>query len=210
MSADKMIIAVTGKTKSGKSLACSYLAEAGYKVIDIDRFAHSLYSKGTPLWKRLIKIYGEQVLCRDGNIDRSKLGKLAFSSEKTYIRFTNIVYPYLVKSLRSEIARHGSKTVVLDFAVLFETGFDRLVDRIIFVTLKESIWKKRIRACPNAEFLLKAAKFQETIPASKKIALSDYIIYNNSSRKALKKGILEAIFLITKGKNGPGKKGKYR
>lgn len=210
MSADKTIVAITGRTKSGKSLACTFLAQEGYTVIDVDKFAHALYAKKKPLYKQLVKIYGEKVLDENGEINRKALRDAAFSSLKTYTRFTALVYPFLVRRLKAALDKRKAGIAILDFAVLFECGFDRMVDKIIYVTCAEDIWRRRVNASPNVSYIIKSAKFQENIPSSKKIALSDYILYNNGSKEDLKKGILEALFLIKKGKNGPAKKGKYR
>jgi dephospho-CoA kinase len=205
----KIIIGVTGRTKSGKSLACAYLAKAGCAVIDVDKFAHALYLKGRPLWKQLVKAYGEKILDTRGEVDRSKLREIVFRDKKKYGRFVNLVYPVLARGLRLAISNIPSSIVALDMAVLFESGFASEVDKIICIACDGKIWAKRLAMYPQKEFLLKAALYQEIFGEAKKIALSDYILYNNGSKEQLKKGILEALFLIKKELYGPAKKGKY-
>ena len=194
MSADKkMIIGVTGKTKSGKSEACRAMKRPGVKVIDVDKFAHALYKKNMPLWHKLVKLYGKQILDTTGEVDRKILRNIAFKDGESYSKFTQMVYPVLCTALKSKIQNLKSKIVVLDMAVLFETGFYKKADYIIFIKTDEKLRNKRVANMRERVFLNKAAAFQEVFSAFKKVALSDFVICNNGTKMRLEKVVMDVL-----------------
>jgi dephospho-CoA kinase len=183
----KLIIGLTGLIASGKTEAAKAFRSRGITVIDVDEFAHSLYVKGKPLYKKLLNKYGRSILGSDGGINRPVLAKIVFNGEKEHRSFNRLVFPRLNKGLQSAIRNLKSKIVVLDMAVLFESGFYKKADIIVFVRPGAAAWRRRIGAMKNSAFIKKALKFQKIFGLNKKIALSDYILYNDKDKAALKR-----------------------
>jgi dephospho-CoA kinase len=186
------VVGVTGLTRSGKSTLCEYIKKQGKKVIDVDKFAHTLYKKETPLSKKLVREYGKTILKKSGVIDRDVLREIVFKSKKSYKNFTSIVYPVMNRELLKKIKSfHKPRTtnhkslVFLDMAVLFESGFYKNVDCIVFVSANSKNIKSRAKDVRNLEKYEKITAFQKLFAVSKKIALSTYIIYNDKSKRDL-------------------------
>jgi len=196
MSKNKIVIGLTGIIASGKSEAAGAFRGKGISVIDVDKFAHGLYAKGRPLYRKLIKKYGKGILGAGGRICRPALADLAFKDEKHYLYFNRIVFPYLNSALHSKIQNLRSKIAVLDMAVLFESGFYRHVDVIIFVKVPGGIWKKRVNAGKNSGWAKKTLKYQKIFAINKKIALSDYILYNDKDKADLRRRAAVLIKII--------------
>lgn len=194
----KIVVAVTGTTKSGKSEACNHLA-LKYPVIDVDHLAHKLYKKGSSLYRVMKRKYGPVIIKKDGDINRRILGEIIFGDRRDYWDFTCIVYPALIRALIKEIRGIKSSVVVLDMAVLFESGFYTKADKIIFIRTKDKEWKKRIESESDRRYFEKIRKFQEYFPTPKKIALSDYIVYNNETIEELHKKTDKIMAKILKG-----------
>ncbi|MCE5299543.1 MAG: dephospho-CoA kinase [Spirochaetia bacterium] len=183
--AKRFVVAVTGMTKSGKSEACGHLA-LRYPVIDVDMLAHKLYKKGTSLYATLKRKYGRVIIKKEsGEINRRILGEIIFGDRRDYWDFTCLVYPAMVKALKREIKKQPPGIVVLDMAVLFETGFYKDADKIIYIRSAAKTWKKRIQDVSERRYFEKIRKYQEYFPGPKKIALSDYIVYNNGEKEEL-------------------------
>ncbi len=115
----KFIIAITGFTKSGKTTAANQLKKNGFYVLNVDKFAHSLYSKNSFLYKKLIKLFGKNILKRNATIDREKLFLCAFRSLRNYKKFCSIIYPVLNNKLWKKIKILKHRIIILDMAVLF-------------------------------------------------------------------------------------------
>jgi dephospho-CoA kinase len=211
MSAAKknFVVAITGTTKAGKSEAAEHLS-AGFSIIDVDKLAHTLYEKGTSLYKILKKKYGPVIIKKDGEINRRILGEIIFGDRRDYWDFTCIVYPALIKSLKKQIEKSAGPIVVLDMAVLFESGFYTKADRIIFVRTSNKEWKKRLGTDSERRYFEKIRKFQESFPTPKKIALSDYIVYNNSGKYELYEKVDKIMEKIRKELYGPEREGRSR
>ena len=118
----KTIIAVTGTTKAGKSEVCGHLTEK-FAVIDVDKLAHHLYRKGSPLYGVLKRKYGPVIINKEKEINRRILGEIIFGDRRDYWDYTCIIYPALIKALKKEIEKVDAPVVILDMAVLFESGF---------------------------------------------------------------------------------------
>lgn len=192
MNAGKLVTGITGLTGSGKSEAALLLQKAGYEVIDADKTAHGLYEKGRPLYAALVKKYGKKILAEDA-INRQRLAKEALKNKKTYAEFTALVYPPLVKALEAEVKKARPGHVIIDMAVLYEAGFDKNCDLVIMIAASEEKRRERAGEKWNTETMKKIRGFQKTFPAIKKIELGAVIIYNNESKRALRKKICDAV-----------------
>ncbi len=203
------VAGITGKTGAGKSTASVFLRRKGYRVIDVDSFAHTLYEKKGPLYNKISRAYPGCVSGAAGEIDRQRLGKTVFSSKKEYRKFVSVVFPVLNRSLEREIKKYCGGMVFLDMAVLFESGFYSKTDCVILILASE---KKRKEMAKNARARAKIEKvsgFQDIFGTSKKIALSDYILYNNKNRAALYRKINNLAEKLRKGDYGR-KRGKNK
>lgn len=178
----KLVIGLTGFIKSGKTLAAKYFKNNGFFILNVDKFAHRLYKKGTLLYRKMVKIFGKEILRPDLTIDRKKMALRAFSSVSSYKKFCSLVYPELNQKLLAKINDIKRRIIILDMAVLFETGIYKKVDYIVLVLIKKKKWLNRINIYPNVEFIKKAFIYQNIFKLSKKIALSDDIIYNDGNK----------------------------
>lgn len=189
----KVVIGLTGLIASGKTTAAKALRRRGVCVIDVDEFAHGLYARGKPLYNKLVEKYGRQVLGAGGAVDRKELAKIVFKGKKEYRAFCRLVFPALNHTLQLEIVNCKSKIVILDMAVLFESGFYRNADVIILVRTPAKKWAKRINTMKNAVYVRNTVKFQRIFSLNKKIALSDYILYNNKNKAALRRTAINLL-----------------
>ena len=188
----RFVAGITGQIGAGKSTAAKAFAARGFKVIDADKTAHSLYGPGTALNRRLRKIYGSGYFLKDGSPDRKKLAERVFKNISEYRKFTSLVYGPLNRKLLSEIKKAG-KFAAVDMAVLFESGFYKKVDAVIYVSADAGERHRRVVPVLGEKFVKRAEKFQSAFGNSKKIALSGYILYNDRGIKHLKSQALKIM-----------------
>ncbi len=213
----KIIIGITGLIGDGKTEAAQYFKKKGIKVIDVDNFAHTLYKKNTGLYNKILKIYGDKIKDSNGKINREKLSKIVFLNDFEYRKFTSLIYPVLNNKLKEYINKLKNKIILVDMAVLFQSGFYKYTDIIIFIKTTERIWKNRFIKSKNYKLILKIRNIQKKyLKNFKTIALSDFILYNNTTKqnftlkvnKIYEKIIKEGIYVRKRKKRSSGKNRK--
>ncbi len=142
------IIGLTGGIGSGKSVAARFLAELGAEVIDLDKAGHEALVKGGSAYKKAVKEFGEGILKKDGEIDRSRLGEIVFKDYKALQRLNKIVHPVIDKTVakkRREFRRKGIKVLVLEAAAMLEAEKAWQVDEIWVTTAPEKTVLERLK-----------------------------------------------------------------
>lgn len=148
-----LVIGLTGRIASGKSLVAQALSEKpGVVAIDIDEVAWEVYRPGTPVYNKLVAHFGPQILTPDGEINRPRLGEIVFNEPKELQFLDEAVHPAVTARLRELVEEHqrrGTEVLVLQAALLLES---RHVDRGMFdyilalkVTPEEQIRRLRQR-----------------------------------------------------------------
>ena len=76
----KYVIGLTGNIATGKSVVRRMLEHLGAYTIDADALAHRVIAKGAPGYQPVLDKFGTWLLESDGQINRSKLGRLVFAA----------------------------------------------------------------------------------------------------------------------------------
>ncbi len=164
-------VAITGNIASGKSLVEKIIAES-FPVYDADKIAHKFL----------------------GNVDRKALGAKVFRDPKARKELEEFIHPK-VKEEILEIFQKEEKIVFISIPLLFETGFDEMFDKIIFVAADENLRRDRLMKRNNLTKEEALLRINAQIPQEEKIKKSDFVIDNNSDLENLEK---QTSILITK------------
>ncbi len=143
------VIGLTGGIAAGKSTISEALHESGAVVIDADKVGHEAYLPGTETHQALVSAFGEEILAEDGQIDRRKLGAIVFADPAQRQRLQDIVWPRMKEMMRGklkDLAAQDTRVAVIEAAVLFEAGWQDLVDEIWVVQVPEEIAMQRLMA----------------------------------------------------------------
>lgn len=168
-----MVIGITGKYCSGKSIACKVFGEHGYRIIDVDRLGHEALEIKKD---EVIRAFGKEIIGGD-NIDRKKLGKIVFKDLEARKKLEAIVHPYMIKRVRSMV---GDKTVI-NAALLIEMCLFVLCDFVIAVETREEISIERGVLRDGITREEAADRFKAQISIKEKLQYVDKIIENNGS-----------------------------
>ena len=174
-----IIIGLTGSVASGKSTVTSWIAERGIAVYDADDAVHSLLAAGGKAVPDIIARFGKSILVDDGGIDREKLGNHVFKHPQDRKILETILHP-MVRHHRDRFLadnrRFGSKIVVLDVPLLFETGGDALCDFVVVVYAGEdTIWRRGLARLGMTEKKL-AGILKTQMPAIEKCQRADFVL----------------------------------
>ncbi|MDE0222230.1 MAG: dephospho-CoA kinase [Spirochaetaceae bacterium] len=124
-----MVVGVAGKLGSGKSSVAGFLADAGWRVIDVDLLGHRALATERD---RIVDAFGRGVLDSEGRIDRRRLGPLVFANADARRRLDVIVHPVMVRSVKTLVAADPGP-IAIDAALLNPMGLDALCDLVLWV-----------------------------------------------------------------------------
>lgn len=200
-----LIIGLTGGIVSGKSTVARMFKDLGAKIVDADKLGHKVILPQGAAWKRIIKIFGKDILQKDRTINREKLGKIVFANQNLLKKLNRITHPEIIKLIKKEISlakddsKEEKKILIIDAALIYETKIDRLMDKIIVVYLDEEEQLERLIKRNNLSEKEALQKIKSQIPLKEKIEIADYVIDNSNSLDKTKEQVetiwQELIFL---------------
>ena len=86
------ILGLSGGIGSGKSTVTRMLDELGATTIDADAIVHEQQAAGQPMLQEIAAAFGDEVIAKDGTLDREALGAVVFRDEKARLRLNSIVH----------------------------------------------------------------------------------------------------------------------
>ncbi len=175
------VIGLTGNIATGKSVVLGMLKELGAKTIDADALAHELMRRGSPVWKAVVEEFGPEILGPDGEIDRKRLGRIAFSDPAALRRLEELVHPAVIAATRELIHRYEGKVVAIEAIKLIEAGMRSICDALWVVNCRKEQQLARLmaqRELSREEALL---RIEAQPPQEEKVALADVVIDNSGS-----------------------------
>lgn len=174
-------IGITGEMGSGKSFCSKVFEQMGIPVFYSDDVARSVINTNTKLRVEICKEFGN-VYDDEGLMIPHLIRSIVFikGAEDKLLKLNEIVHPYVFEEYSKFCDIHKDKLyTIAESAILFESGMDKVVDRIIYVSADEETRIDRTfkRSGFSREEYMNRMKSQ--VSSKKKISDSDYIIYNN-------------------------------
>lgn len=148
------IIGITGGIGSGKSYVASVTAKY-FPVLHVstDDIAKEQMKKGGISYDMVVKTFGDicpQLLDEDGEINRAALSKTVFSDNSLLDMLNSITHPNVISELKSIIEREEKKgfysAVLIETALIFESGIDKMCDSVWDVYASLNCRKRRLKA----------------------------------------------------------------
>ncbi|MBI2807126.1 MAG: dephospho-CoA kinase [Planctomycetes bacterium] len=190
------ILGIVGGIGSGKSLVAEAMVALGGHLISADQFGHDALRE-LDIREKLIDRWGGTILDHQGNPDRKKIGRIVFADAVELRALEAVVFRYIEKQILAEIARAQArrdvKFIVLDAAILFETGWSSHCDRIFFVEAPRETRLARLkekRGWDEAE-LDRREKMQ--MPLDEKKARADAVIVNDAGPEKVLPQVQDAL-----------------
>jgi dephospho-CoA kinase len=170
-----IVIGLTGSIGMGKTETGKLFARLGIAVSDSDAIVHALYNKGGAAVAAIAEAFPEAV--REGRVDRVILSRIVTNDPSQLRRLEKIVHPLVRAEQKNFIERHkGEKVVVLDIPLLFETGRDREVDKIVVVSAPPEIQRARVLARKGMTEDKFSAILARQTPDAEKRTRADFVV----------------------------------
>lgn len=189
-----MIIGITGSFGTGKTTVACMFARLGAEIIDADKIVHNLLKDDAGVKDKLAVRFGNEILGENGEIDRFRLARKAFAADENLGYLNRIIHPIVIKGIRESVEQIKKQSmdsiIVVDAPLLFETGLDAIVDRVVVVTADvsrqaERLTRKGFRQ-DEAE-----ARIRRQISLTEKEKRADYVIDNNAALEDTEKEVVK-------------------
>ena len=190
-----IVLGLTGSIGMGKSTTAKMFADEGVPVHDADATVHALYAgRAAPL---IEEAFPGTVI--DGVVDRTELGKQVVGNPDAMKRLEAIVHPLVreeeiafLKKARAE----NRPLVVLDIPLLFETGGDKRVDRVVVVTAPANVQRERVMGRPGMTEERFEALLAKQTPDAEKRRRADFLVDTSLGMEAARAKVGQIVGVL--------------
>ena len=177
-------IGITGGIGSGKSVVATLLRLYGIPVYIADEESKRLTNSSPVIRRALVDLVGEAVYDADGKLDKLRLANFIFGQPEHLARVNAIIHPEVNRDFLDWSERQEKAFCAIESAILFESGFDRIVDLKLMVLAPLEIRLERAIARDHASREALERRIKSQMADEEKASRSDYVIHNDD-RQAL-------------------------
>ena len=160
-----MKIGITGGIGSGKSYVCKRLARHGIEVYDCDQAAKRIIRTSEKVRQQLLQLIG--------SLEKADIARFLLESEANAKKIDAIVHPAVFRDFEE------SGFQWMESAILYESGANKLVDRVIVVTAPEEVRIQRVMQRDSITREKALQWMQRQWPQSELLRRADYEIIND-------------------------------
>ena len=197
-----LLVGLTGGIGSGKSLAARFFKEEGAYIIDADKLSRDLVQPGKPALKKIVDIFGDFILELDGTLNREKLAEIIFQDVNKKKALEVILHPKIIEKEQEEYsiirANDPSAIVIIDAALLIESGNFKCVDKVIVMQSSEKQQVKRILSRSFLTYNQVVARIKNQMSLVDKNKYADFILDNRLQPEDLMKNVVEVYKKLIK------------
>ena len=141
------ILGLTGGIATGKSTVGRFFESHCIPVVDADKGARQVMEPGQAAYHDVVKTFGQEILTKDGTIDRTRLGAIVFNDPTKLSKLNETVHSHVlnwIKEEKDKLIKAGHPLVVLDIPLLYEIGFENEVDAVMVIYVDPETQLKRL------------------------------------------------------------------
>ncbi|MSQ03803.1 MAG: dephospho-CoA kinase [Myxococcales bacterium] len=176
-------VGLTGGIASGKSTVAAILRGDGVPVLDLDVVAREVVAPATSGLAAVAARWPGVVV--DGVLDRQALGALVMADPAERAVLESITHPLIWTQMEAWIAAQAAPAVVIEAALMVETGSYRRYDKLVVVTCSPRTQRARLAAREGYDAATIDRWLAAQLPTAAKVRLADAIIGNDGDRVEL-------------------------
>lgn len=180
-----LLIGLTGGIGSGKSTVAELFTRLGAGTVDTDLLARELTAPGTPTLASIAAQFGADILSPEGSLDRARLRERVFANPTERARLEALLHPPIRGLMLERAAQLRAPYVILVIPLLFETGQQSLIHRVLVVDCPEATQVERVRQRSGLSDSEISGIMQTQAPRAERLARADDIIDNQGDPEAL-------------------------
>ncbi|CAN5811548.1 dephospho-CoA kinase [soil metagenome] len=190
-------VGLTGSIGVGKSFVAGVLAQLGCHVLDADQAARQVVAPGSAGLSEVVRAFGEEVLQKDGTLDRQYLGSVIFDDTRKRQRLNSILHPYIIAlqdaQLREWEALDPGGIAVVDAALMIESGGFERFDKLIVVHCRSEVQLQRLMDRDGLPREEAQKRIDAQMPQEAKQKFADYLIDTSEGFESVRKRTAEVF-----------------
>ena len=189
----KFKLGLTGSMGMGKTSTASLFEKYNCGVWDADKAVHRLYGRGGEAVKPIAKFFPKAIT--EDSVNRTELKKYLSEDFDQITLLENIVHPLVSADREKFIEKTKYRINVFDIPLLFETGSNKIMDKVACVFVSKPIQMERIRSRKSMTEDQIEKMIQQQMPIEEKCRLSDFVIetYNENDTEKQVVSIIKEI-----------------
>jgi dephospho-CoA kinase len=172
-------IGITGGIGSGKSTVCRVFSALGIPVFEADKVAKSLMDTDESIRAKLLSLFGASVYLPNRVVDRKYLAGIVFNDPSLLQQLNDIVHPVVRQTFFDWCEKQQSPYIIQEAAILFESGFYKMMDKTIAVVTSENERIQRVMKRDGLTLELVKERMKNQWNDEQRIKLADFVIGNN-------------------------------
>ena len=175
-----VVIGMTGGIGAGKSYVADILRMRGIPVYDSDSRARLITANDRQVKAGLTALAGE-ALYAGGVFHKEILAEFIFGNNENMEYVNGIIHPRVKDDFRQWTGTlAGYDICVLESAILFESGFDRITDLTVCVDAPLELRLQRCMKRDNTDRSSILKRIRSQMDQDEKCRMADYVIVNEN------------------------------
>ena len=191
------IIGITGGIASGKSTVTNFLRQRGFQVVDADALVHQLQKPGGRLYQVLVNHFGQDIVSKNGELNRPLLASLIFSNTEER-EWSKQIQGEIIReelaTLRDQFAQ-TEEIFFMDIPLLFEQNYVSWFDETWLVYVDRDVQVERLMKRDQLSKDEAESRLAAQWPLEKKKDLASHVLNNNGNQDQL----LTQVFSLLEG-----------
>src|SRR2546430_2516843 len=182
-------IGITGGISTGKSTfikcLCELLPDATF--FDADVMARELTHQDKNVLAEIRNTFGDAVFTENGELNRNALRAIIFGAPEKRRQLEQILHPPIRRywSREAENHRQSNQYFFADIPLLYETGGEKLCDRVVVVACSEEIQIQRLMRRTGLDRDSATAIIAAQMSLTEKVKRADHVVWNNGPQGLL-------------------------
>lgn len=178
---------LTGGVASGKTTVAQYFRGLGARIIDADRIGHDLLSRSSPAYSEVVQAFGRGIVDASGEIDRRRLGALAFADPARLAQLNAILHPRIISRVEEHAAEYSQQepgaVILVDAALIFEAGIGARFIKVVVAWCRPEQQLDRLMAKAGISREAAEKRIATQMPVEEKRRRADFVIDCSGSKE---------------------------
>ena len=190
---NSLLLGVTGGIATGKTTVVRMFEELGASVIFFDLLAREVVEPGEPAWKDIVGYFGEEILLKDGCLDREKLSGIVFQDVEKRKILESFTHPRISEASERQVKKIVDKNpnaiVQLEIPLLIEQNLQHMVHKVLVVYIPREKQIARLIERDGMSREKAVDRLRAQLPIDEKLGKADFVINNEKTLEETKRQV---------------------